>query len=106
MTFGDTVNENVQESQIHKAVWQNCLIASGHASTSELFTDHGFRYVCISEVGDSSVLSAVYKTVHPWSCIYHCIEGQNTTCTNISNTNLAYILTFLYELFKYLLHQN
>ena len=32
MTFGDTVNENVQESLIHKAVQQSCLVASGHAS--------------------------------------------------------------------------
>ena len=31
MTFVDTVNENVQESLIHKAVQQSCLVASGHA---------------------------------------------------------------------------
>ena len=32
MTFVDTVNENVQESLIHKAVRQSCLVASGHAN--------------------------------------------------------------------------
>ena len=30
--LGNTVNENVQESLIHKAVWQSCLTASGHAT--------------------------------------------------------------------------
>ena len=41
MTFVDTVNENVQESLIHKAVRQSCLVASGHATyrdKSLLFT--------------------------------------------------------------------
>ena len=32
MTFGDTVNENVQESLIHKSVQQSYLKTSGHAT--------------------------------------------------------------------------
>ena len=36
MTFGDTVNENVQESLIHKAVWQSCINTSGHATITKL----------------------------------------------------------------------
>ena len=38
MSFVDTVNENVQESLIHKAVWQSCLVASGHTINGQEVT--------------------------------------------------------------------